>query len=91
MKHVSVVRESDSRLACDTWAFWYDDRAHVLRCQRFSQAARPTLRHKYRAESEYDAYGRHQSRAPKPEIPDDVAIEAIALFCAGLTVGHFER
>lgn len=86
MKHVEVIRESDSRLKRDVWRFWYLDSAHALRISEFSQQARPSTRHKFRSHVSWSRYDKRRNTLENPPLPEDVRAEAIEKFTADLVV-----
>lgn len=89
MRQVEVVREADDRLSRHVWKFVYLDSDHALVCQAWADETRPTLRHKYKVTTYYDAYRRRQDKGNIPPIPAEVVVLAVESFQDGLRVIHF--
>lgn len=82
MSHIVVDRYSEDNLSAKSWQFWYYDTRHTLYLDNYYEMSRPTKRHKFTVNENYNRImGRRSSRKVEEiEIPDDVVEEARRLF-----------
>jgi hypothetical protein len=93
MTHTRVTIQTSPLLA-EVWEFYYLEREHRLALTKWQRLTRQTTRHKLQVrqpDHEYNAYERRgwSTQAARPEIPADVAAEALRLFTERIKVGHF--
>jgi hypothetical protein len=77
-----------SELAQERWRFWYNDREHCLVLSYWVRESRPSVRHKFRIESEWDAHSSRRRNVERPQIPESVCSLTLGLFTADLRVGY---
>jgi hypothetical protein len=87
VKQIEVLI-AHGELAQEWWRFWYNDRVHALVLSRWTRESRPTTRHKFRIESEWDSHQSRRSAVERPTIPPDVCDRALKWFRDDLTVGY---
>lgn len=86
---VTITRQPDP-LQQVQWVFWYDERGHVLRLDRWIASTRPTQRHKFRPVEQWHrlphvARERGTQRTP-PALPPDIIFAARNQFLDSLRV-----
>ena len=89
MSTVTVIREHPDRLCRQTWRFFYDERSHGLRPSNYVMESRPSVRHKYRIDDQWNSHGRGMTA--NPSLPADVQAEAIQNFIVGLGIALWEE
>lgn len=94
MSGIEVTRESEDRLHDQYWRFEINSRigsaSITLHLSYYALRSRPSIRHKFREEANWDRSDRRQYRSSMTEdqvpIPEDVAAEATR--SVGISVVH---